>query len=325
MSRNEPGRCGGVSLERQRGVALISVLLVVAVVVAVGAALLRERDQQRRRTAALLHGGQALRYLTALEDWAAVVLERDRNDGTTDTLSENWALKLVPMAVDGGLLGGELEDAQGRFNLNNLVVEGEFNASEQARFVRLMEALDISSARSEDIADALRDWIDEDQTESGPGGGEDYYYLGLPLPYRTAARPLAAASELRLLRGVDAEIWRALAPYVVALPGYRPVNVNTAPEPVLRSLSAHIDEARAQDILDERLSGAFDNGRAFLDFIGETTEADAIAADSIAVGSDYFLLKAQVAVGEAQLRGTALIRRDEQSAVVLRRALGEAL
>ena len=310
---------------RQRGMALISVLLVVALVAGVGAALLREQDRQQRRAAAVLHGGQALRYLAALEDWAAVVLERDRTNGAVDALSENWALNLTPMLVEGGQLSGTLEDAQGRFNLNNLVVEGVFSERERARFVRLLEALEVSTAQAEAVANALRDWLDPDQDEAGANGGEDYYYLGLPMPYRTAGRPLAAVSELRLLRGMDAEIWQALAPHVTALPGYRPVNVNTASEPVLRSLSAHIDAAGAQDILDERLETAFSSAQAFLGFIGETTEADVIAPESIGVGSEYFLLRAQVMIGDAQLRETALIQRTDRFATVIRRALGDEL
>ena len=309
----------------QRGVALISVLLVVAIVVAVGAALLREQEQQRRRTAAVLHGGQVLRYLAALEDWSLVVLERDRGEGAQDALDEDWALGLSPMAIDGGFVSGALQDAQGRFNLNNLVVEGEFNAPERNRFVRLLESLETPSAEAEAIADALRDWMDEDQIESGSDGGEDYYYLGLPTPYRTGGRALAAASELLLVRGMSAEIWEALAPHVVALPGYRPVNVNTATEKVLISLSSRIDEIFVQDILDQRLESPFESAQGFLDFVGNLSEMEAIPPASIAVGSEYFLLEGRVSIGEAQLAETALIHRTAESAAVFRRALGEGL
>lgn len=310
---------------RQHGVALISVLLVVAVVVAVGAALLREQEQQRRRTAAVLHGGQVLRYLAALEDWSLVVLERDRDEGARDALDEDWALGLAPMAINGGFVSGALHDAQGRFNLNNLVVEGVFSESERDRFVRLLELLETPPVQAESIADALRDWMDEDQTESGSDGGEDYYYLGLPTPYRTAGRALVAASELLLVRGMNAELWEALAPHVAALPGYRPVNVNTATEKVLLSLSSHIDDASVQDILDQRLESPFESAREFLEFVGDVSETQAIPPTSIAVGSEYFLLEGRVSIGDAQLAETALIHRTAESAAVLRRALGEQL
>ena len=74
---------------RQRGMASISVLLIITLVAGMGAALLREQDRQQRRAAAVLHGGQALRYLAALEDWAAVMLERDRTNETINTLNKN--------------------------------------------------------------------------------------------------------------------------------------------------------------------------------------------------------------------------------------------
>ena len=124
---------------------------------------------------------------------------------------------------------------------------------------------------------------------------------------------------------MNAEIWEALAPHVVALPGYRPVNVNTATEKVLISLSSRIDEIFVQDILDQRLESPFESAQGFLDFVGNLSEMEAIPPASIAVGSEYFLLEGRVSIGEAQLAETALIHRTAESAAVFRRALGEGL
>ena len=54
------------------------------------------------------------------------------------------------------------------------------------------------------IADALTDWLDADTTAL-PLGAEDGAYAGLAQPYRTGGVMLAEVSELRAVKGVDAD------------------------------------------------------------------------------------------------------------------------
>ena len=309
---------------KEQGVALISVLLVVAVVVTVATALLSAQDRQIRRTAAVVHGEQIVQYVRGIEDWAMVVLRRDLDRGGVDSLDEDWGLRLAPIAVEGGTVAGNLQDAQGRFNLNNLVVDGAFNALQHERFIRLLTTLEVEPYRAEGIADALRDWLDPDQEEASHGGAEDYYYLGLSPPYRSAGVAMASASELRLVRGMDEEIWRKLAPHVIALPGLRYVNVNTAGLEVLRSLSEVITERKAQDILDKRWDSPFSSTQVFADFLSNDPNENPEVLE-ISVGSGFFLLSIKVGVVNHQASVTSLIHRENGATGVWHRSFGVVL
>ena len=105
----------------QRGVALVTALLVVSLVTVAAVAMATRQQVDVRRTANLLHGEQAYAHAVSAESWARVVLRRDAKDNDYDVLEDEWATALPPIAVEGGLVSGRVEDRQGRFNLNNLV------------------------------------------------------------------------------------------------------------------------------------------------------------------------------------------------------------
>ena len=69
-------------------------------------------------------------------------------------------------------------------------------------------------------------------------------------PYREAKRGFVHVSELRLVKGVNADVYGALAPHVCALPAGTRINVNTATPPVLMTLGIDTLEA-AQRIWQE--------------------------------------------------------------------------
>lgn len=56
---------------------------------------------------------------------------------------------------------------------------------------------------TEDVADAILDWVDEDD-EPRPYGAERDYYIGQPTPYEPRNGPIDSVEELLLVRGVTA-------------------------------------------------------------------------------------------------------------------------
>ena len=127
-------------LLQQRGVALITVLLIVAVLTAIVSRLGFSNQiwlRQVENGSALLQSGQASR---AVQDWVGLILQRDDNDydGHTDL----WAQPLPPIPDGHGFVQGYMEDMQARFNLNNLFEQGG-GADEVAmrQFKRLLRKL----------------------------------------------------------------------------------------------------------------------------------------------------------------------------------------
>ena len=232
----------------QRGVALITALLVIALVTAAAVAMASRQQLDIRRTANILQRDQAYVYAEGAEIMARAVLAKD--DLATDHREEDWGKGGVSIPFQGGLLTGTLEDLQGRFNLNNVVQKnGTVSLPDVDRLIRLLQILKNKKpddehwkkAEPSDLAHAVVDWIDPDNNVTSPGGAEDSDYLQTDRPYRTANAPMAASSELLLVRGFTPAIYRDVAPYVTALSEHTLINVNTAKLELLRALDPDIN------------------------------------------------------------------------------------
>jgi general secretion pathway protein K len=288
---------------RQRGVALVTALLVVSLATVAAVAMATRLQVDVRRTGNLLHGEQAYAYALAAESWAEVILRRDANDSKIDTLAEDWATALPPIAVEGGFVNGHIEDLQGRFNVNNLVgADGKPSVPDLEYFKRLLGVLEIEPG----LATALLDWIDADINATYPDGAEDDVYLLETPPYRAANRPLVSISELRLVKGYSAEIIALLEPYITALPEPTAINVNTASPVVLQALHAELGPMDAEQIIAARGDDGFPELGAFM-------ALDALAGLQLDVDvdikSDWFSVLTDVHIGRGQARLDSRLQR----------------
>ncbi len=192
---------------------------------------------------------------------ARVILREDDKDNDFDALTDVWALSQPPYELGAGAISLAIEDEERKININNLIMpQGKApNDQNVAVFRRLLEVLDIDAS----VADAVLDWLDNDESPR-VGGAESSYYESLPYPYKCKNDLFDTVSELRLVRGVTPEVYEKLLPYVTVHSTGR-VNINTAPMPVLMALSAgqgetfmgEIDNAMAQAIIDSRRDKPF--------------------------------------------------------------------
>jgi general secretion pathway protein K len=297
----------------QRGVALITALLVVAIATVAAVTMASRQQLDIRRTAGLLHGEQAWAYALGAENWARVVLRRDARNNRIDTLEEDWSTQPPVSFVEGGSIVGRLIDLQGRFNLNNLVQQnGAVDAKALVFYKRLLRRLDLD----ERLADALVDWIDPDINVRFPDGAEDETYLLVDPPYRTANRPLVDSSELRLVRGYTAEVVAALQAHVVALPTHTAINVNTADATVLSAVAEGLSQVDGEALVEAR-------GEGFKDLAGFLSQAPLagkrVEADLLDVRTDWFLLLTEINIGQARVRlASRILRLRDQLYVVSR-------
>jgi general secretion pathway protein K len=234
-----------------------------------------------------IYGDRALAYAMGAEAYARQLLFEDWNQEETrtiDTLSDSWALPGAPFEVDGGTLEILIRDLDGRFNLNSVADPGSMG--NLSRFKNLLASASLDPA----LADRWRDWIDPD-TESTGFGAEDNFYLGLDLPFRTANRPVANTSELRLIDGMDAEGYRAIEGALTALPKTDSrININTASALALLSLSPQLSMARAQSLIESE--------RRYADaqtLAGEVPELNS-SLEAMKVTSDFFEVLARAEV-----------------------------
>ena len=287
----------------QRGVAILTAMLVVTVGTIIAVNLMWQATLDIRRAEAALAADQGLLLMQGAEAWAADILRLDQvNSPDSDHLSEEWAIELPPLPVGGGTIVGRLEDLQGRFNLNNLVnVQGTENELARQQLERLLTLLELDAA----LAGAVLDWIDPDIEAHFPDGGEDAAYADTDPQYRTPNSMLTSTSELLAIRGFDAESYAALAPYVTVLPIGTTINVNTASAYVLASLSEELDLSTAESLIEERAGAQF-------------TDIDAVFEGLVAAEmlqridgvSEHFLLTATVTLGTNQLTMRSVLQRD---------------
>jgi general secretion pathway protein K len=281
---------------------LITAVLVVAIVATVATTLALGEQVWFRQAQNMANRAQAESLRQGALNYAAILLTRDGQQNKTDHLGELWAKPLPPLPVEDGMIAFAVSDAQGRFNLNNLVRNGAPSPADIAMFQRLLTSQGIDQGLSE----TLRDWLDPDSTVS-QGGAEDIDYLSLPQPYRSANQPLQSVDELRLVKGFSAKNVEKLRPYVTALPVPTSVNVNTAPDQVLAALFTNLPAAALKPVLDSRVSQPFADAAQFIARLPTGTPPP--PASLYGINTGYFLVTIDIRYGRLQRRTEALIER----------------
>jgi len=304
------------SRKQQRGVALITALLIMALIASLTYTLKWNNALDVRRTVVMLNRDQAIQVAIGAESWIQNILRRDLEESDTDHLGEIWASELPGLPIDGGEVLGDIEDLQGRFNVNNLIGDdGDVDKEALEQFQRLLVALGLDPR----FAGIAGDWIDANQDTQFPDGAEDSIYTGMTPPYRAANQLLSSVSELAALEGMDKATLDVLLPHVVALPGHTEVNVNTATGPVLQSLDERITVADAEQLIAERAEAGFSEmGQSFAGLM----DPDDISRKLVET-SEFFQLKVIVRVDTVRITYYSILERGPRGDVTpILRSLG---
>jgi general secretion pathway protein K len=310
----------------QRGVALIIALILVALATILATKLTFDGFLERRRAIGVLAAEQALHFGMGAEALAADVLAQDlQNSPTLTTLTGPWAQPTQPLPItpqdnpEGepiGTLQGQLEDMQGRFNLNNLGriadagPQGSTTVAMQdpeplAQFQRLLVLVGLEPK----WAGIARDWIDADDIPGSPDGAEDQIYTSQTPPYRTGNWPMMSPSELMNLPGFGADRYRKIAPYVTALPTAKAtINICTASAPVLETLlgNSSKSEYSPEVLAAGRKTGCFPDPQSFGNILGAQRTT---TSKYYGTKSDYFRLTTRVTLGTTEFTLYSLLYR----------------
>ncbi|WP_312408181.1 type II secretion system minor pseudopilin GspK [Pseudomonas rhodesiae] len=270
---------------KQRGMAIISALLIAAVVAVIAAGLLtRQRVFTRSLEAEQLRiQGQWL-LLGALEDSRQRLWEARQKDVLT-RLDQPWA------RAQKGLFEGRLEDEQGKFNLRNLVNRGRPDAEQVQNFERLCGLIGVDGALSRRISQRVI--ASYDQTEQ-------------PAKYPM----LRGLDDLSSVEGLDPLLLQRMQGFISVLPGVTWVNGNTARAEVLSAVVPGLSLSQAQALVAER-----DGGRWFInrgDFVNRL-HLPQVAVESVLVGitSEWFRLQGQTRREQRRVTLDALLHRPE--------------
>ena len=286
----------------QRGVALVTAVMIVAIATAIAVQIAFAHQIWFRQMENVADRDATDWLRRGALHWASLALLEDAAQNSTDHLGESWAMGLPTLPVEGGTIKVSIEDAQSRFNLNSI---GGTDPTSLANLQVLQRLLDVLHLDPQ-LANAVADWIDPN-SDARAGGAEDIDYLSLNPPYRAANRPMASVDELRLIRGFDAKTVAALLPYVTVLPATsNNVNVNTASPELLAALVQGLDLPTAQRIAEERLGKPFNDINAFKSKLPQGSTQTVAGMD---VKTDFFLVMLDTSIGRHERRSEALLQR----------------
>lgn len=334
-----PNSSGAPPVSAQRGTVLVLVLLIVALVAALSVKFASQYQLGLARAEARWHGAQARAFLEGTEEVAKLMFSVADNDPNIDFLGEDWSAQ-VPIEDDGVSGMAQLMDASARLNLNDLMnplvadkPQGDAGrySEPQRRFIRLLQTfpdLPLNQNEAEYLLEALVDWMDGDDNESGMGGAESNYYQGLKNGYLPANAPFKSVDELRLVRGFNdlPYLVLRLQPFVTVLPGDKVgINVNTIDpigpygEGINNLLQTFNDSnsleplnpAEAEQFVTDRPETGFPDPAAIGDSWNKLFSGRTLVLDGLNVKTDYFWLNATVQLVDQRRSMRSLMQRGE--------------
>lgn len=305
---------------RERGVALLTAMIIVALVATLASAMVWQQWRAIEVEAAERGRAQSSWILSGALDWARLILREDArakgNAVKTDNLGEPWAVPLAEARLstflaadkdnntDSGpeaFLSGSITDAQGRYNLNNLVGIGDEATAQIQVLTRLCELVGVSGDVAGRIAKGLNDAAPVPATPPS----------GVPVAPRSGNPLLMPQNERQLTwLGIEPAALERLLPYVVLLPTQQTkVNVNTASREVIAAATG-LDLAGAERLVQMRASAPFKSVADIKDrgALSGTITAEAIAP-FVDVASSYFEVRGRLRLEDRTLEEISLVQR----------------
>jgi general secretion pathway protein K len=246
------------------------------------------------------------------------------------SIDDPWVSEPLNIPLDDGAAQIFFIDAGLCFNVNSLASDDGNEVSPSVEeFVRLAGHLGLSEFEAIALGEAIADWIDGDRNRR-PQGAEDEYYTTLPSPYRTGNRPMAAASEIRAVKGVNREIYALLKPYLCAGEAGAPsvLNVNMLTEfhaPLLAALlGENATMQAATDIIAARPVGGYNDKTIFIsESLVQAANPSENLESRISVTSRRFHARAEIVYDTAILQMTSDIAvNDSGETRVITRRIG---
>ena len=224
-----------MTVHSQRGVALLTILLLVVSITVVAGAMLASQKIAIRRSGVLFDQNQLSQDINAGEQLAIALVRADSTLNDTDSAQDIWAQPLPPYSLGMHSISAELRDEASRFNINNLYHDGKTDTVALEVLQRLLTQLNLAP----EIAVAILDWQDANTEVYKDGGDESVVYKQSVSKGTTTTlpnQPFISIEQLQEVRGVSNETLATLRPYLTAVPYYLPININTASPALLAAL-----------------------------------------------------------------------------------------
>ena len=292
-----------------RGSALLSALFIMTLVAIATTTMTVQLRHSIEQTRLVLTTDQDALTAEALRYWAmgALVNPKTRAFGRDPSMLILTDAESPMPKIPGVKLSAQLFDLQALFNLNNLE-----NSKFKTPFYRLLQDIleDASKKQAFQLASAISNWVTDAKSEHNPNKYDGFYAKQKP-PYVTAHQPMASLSELRLIKGVDREVFQALFPYVTALPPPTKININTAPETLLMALSQTEDEEDLPKQIQALIEARGEKGIQNINQVVPILKKLSLKLDDVTLESEYFLSIGQIKTSAFERTLYSVLRRSK--------------
>jgi general secretion pathway protein K len=301
-------------MKQQRGIALITAIILVALAAVLATAIGFASAMAARRASTSFGADQSFLAAEGVEAMAAYVLKVSAAANTTNStysLDQPWAQPYGPYELSDGITLNlsQMEDEQGKFNVNNLAPTGTTDPSTSGN-VQLLQRLLKNLNLEEKWANLIADWVDSDVTPNTPDGAEDSVYLSQTPPYLPGNLHITSISELLALPGFGRDRYDRLAPYITALPPNLPINICTASGVLLDAIANRTEySSDPANLANERkqANGCFPSMATFKNGLqGDAANSQGL----INTTTSYFRLRTFITIGSARFTLYSLLYRD---------------
>lgn len=308
----------------QRGAAILMAMLTVVLVATLASGALWQQWRAVEIEAAERTRAQSAWVLTGALDWARLILSEDGRKGGADHLAEPWAIPLAQarlstflaadrsdtLAADAStqaFLSGQIVDLQARLNLKNLVLDdGKPDPATLRMWERLFNQLGLPRASLERLVVQLQ----RAHTASAAAVGNE---VSTNLVNDGPLWP-QEPEQLAWL-GLDPPTLAQLRPYVTVLPERTPVNLNTAPGPVLIACIEGLEQADVQRLLTARRLAPWET----LEDVKKAAKLPKLALDPLHTGTRtrFFGLLGSLQIDGNTVQEYSVVQRDAMAVKTL--------
>ena len=202
-------------INNNRGIALVVVVWILALLTTIAAELAFSMRTEVHIVRNFKEATQAHYIAQAGLNQAILILAHQNHHEPSElqgdaTLSPTLRINAFnpPQPFADGQFLIRIDNAKGKVNINN---------AGPAMLGILLNGLNIDDREKAIIVDSILDWRDSDDLHRLNGAEEDFYQT-LATPYTCKNGDFSDKAELRLVRGISPEIYKQVAPLIVALP-----------------------------------------------------------------------------------------------------------
>ncbi len=318
---------------RQRGVAVVTALLLTTLAISIVASLFWQQQVQVRSMENQRLHLQTKWILRGALDWASLVLRQDAYTSQYTSLDQVWATPLAETRLDqyierervegenfDATLSGNIIDATSRYNLVNLTKDRQKVPEQVEIFRRLLDNLRLDARLANRIADFVAQGqpvgVPVDPSNPNPPNPNPpdpnppnpTSVLPPVPPANGVPIPLMQVDDLLAVQGVTQEVMAKLRPFVIVLPygtEATKLNVNTVPAELLSAIVPGMSLSQANSLVARRKTAAWRTPADFSSQAANNQQLD----DTWDIKSRWFIVQSRIRLDRAALNAESLIER----------------